>query len=203
LDYYYNQLKFKNENELYKFTNHIKFKLTNNSNKKYLFYLNSLKLNDIYNIEVIIKDKKKNLIIKREPIIDGIYNCKKGSLLEHHFYNINASEKLLTKMGYNPIRNSIFLYFNQGVVINPDESYVFDTTISLPFVIENNDENLGNPVYFRLNPSEKYTFKLKYKLKENIDSILPKEMLKNLEDNNIEIFKEKIETQEIPIIFKK
>jgi hypothetical protein len=201
LEFSYHNKKFNNEKELYEFTNQVEFKVTNNSENKYLFYLNSLKLNEIYNLDIIIEDENKKVINKSTPLIDGSYNCKIGSLLELDFYNKNEKEKLLQKIGCN-IKSNILEYYDEKIIISPNETHVFQTTISLPFVIEDNEENLRRPIYFKLDPSKKYTFKLKYKLKENLEKILSKEILKNLKDNNIEIFKGEIETQKIPIKFK-
>lgn len=200
LEFSYHVKKFNNENELYKFTNQVKFRVTNNSENKYLFYLNSLKLNEIYNIDIIIEDENNKVIGKSMPLITGSYNCKIGSLLEQDFYSKNEKEKLLKKTGFN-IRCNIKEYYDEKIIISPNETHVFQTTLPLPFVIEDNEENLRSPICFELDPSKKYTFRLKYKLKENLEKILSKEMLKNLKDNNIEIFKGEIETQRIPIKF--
>ena len=67
-------------------------------------------------------------------------------------------------------------------------------------MVEDNILNSRNPSFFNFKKDKNYEFSLKYKLKEDIENILPKEILDNLKENNIEIFKGEIETQRIPII---
>lgn len=202
LNFYYNNFKFNNSNELYKFTNNINLKLSNLTEKNYLFYLNDIRLNDIYNLEIIIEDDNNNKLIKFEPILDNEYDCKIGSLLEFDDYNNETTKNLLKKEGYNIKENSIFKYYNQSVIINSNNSYLFNSTLSLPFVRENIKENLERPVFYRLDPKLKYTFRIRYKTKDNLDKILPKNILNYMRENNIEIYKESLESNRIPIILK-
>lgn len=201
LDYYHINRKFKNDKELYKFTNQVVFKVLNNTDNKYLFYTKSLKLHDIYNIDIIIEDESNNLLEKRVPLIDGSFNCKIQALNDNNENNLSVTKKLLEKNGYNIKLSDFGSYSYQDVIIYPKNEYIFSSTISLPFVVEDTDLNLRRPIYFKFDTSKKYTFRLKYKLKENIEKILSNEMLKNLKNNDVEIFKDIIETQKIPIKF--
>ncbi|MFD2940058.1 hypothetical protein [Flavobacterium notoginsengisoli] len=198
---FYDHCKFNNENEKYLFTNVVKFQLSNNTDKKYLLYIKDLKLSDIYNFEILIEDEKGNLLQKNRPLIDPSYTCKLGSLIEQNFYEQHEKEFLLRKNGYN-IKNENLNFHNQEMIISPKESYIFHVSLPLPFMVEDKDENIRRPVYFKLNPKKKYTFRLKYKLKDDIEKIIPKDIMSNYKENNIEIFKGEIETQKIPIIFK-
>jgi hypothetical protein len=200
METFYNHPMF-SENEKYLFTNVVEFELSNNTDKKYLFLIKDLNLSDIYNLDIIIEDENGNLFEKNAPLIDPSYSCKLGSLIEQDFYVQNEKELLLKKMGYN-IKDEVLNFYNQEVVVSPKENYIFKTSLSLPFVVEDKDENLRRPIYFKLNPEKKYTFRLKYKLKDDIEKIIPKDILSNYKENNIEIFKGEIETQKIPIIFK-
>lgn len=201
MDTFYDHCKFNDENEKYLFTNVVKFQLSNNTDKKYLLYIKDLKLSDIYNFEILIEDEKGSLLQKNQPLIDPSYSCKLGSLLEQDFYKQREKESLLRKNGYN-LKNEELNFQNQEVVISPQESYIFHVTLSLPFVVEDSDENLRRPIYYKLNPKKKYTFQLRYRLKDDMAKIIPKEILANYEENNIEIFKGEIKTQKIPIVFK-
>lgn len=201
LNAFYDHCEFDNESEKYLFTNVVKFQLSNNTHKKYLLYIKDLKLSDIYNFEILIEDEKGNLLQKNQPLIDSSYSCKLGNLIEYDFYEQREREFLLRKSGYN-IKNEGLNFQNQEVVISPKESYIFHVALSLPFVVEDNDENFRRPIYFKLNPKKKYTFQLKYRLKDDMDKIIPKDILSNYEENNIEIFKGEIKTQKIPIVFK-
>lgn len=200
METFYNYRVFKNENEKYHFTNVIKFELSNFTNKKYLFYIKSLNLSDIYNLNIIIEDENGNLLDQNKPLIDGLYSCKLASLIEQDFYIQREKELFLKKMGYN-INSEILSFYNQEVIISPRENYIFQTSISLPFVIEDKDENFRKPIYYKLNPKKKYTFRLKYKLKDDIEKNIPNDILSNYKDNNIEIYKGEIESQRIPIVF--
>lgn len=198
---FYNHYLFNSENEKYLFTNAIKFELSNHTNKKYLLFIKDLNLSDIYNLDILIEDEKGNLVEKNTPLIDASYSCKLGSLIEQDFYIQHEKEFLLKKNGYN-VKNENLNFYNQGIIISPKENYIFHTSLSLPFVVEDKDENLRRPIYFKLNPEKKYTFRLKYKLKDDIEKIIPKDILSNYKENNIEIFKGEIETQKTPIVFK-
>ncbi len=201
IESFYNHSVFNSKNEKYLFTNVVKFELSNPTNKKYLLFVKNFNLSEIYNLDIIIEDEKGNSFMKNEPLIDPSYTCKFGSLIEQDFNIVNAKRILLKKMGYN-LRVENINFYDQATVISPEENYIFLTSLSLPFVVEDKEENLRRPVYFKLNPEKKYTFRLKYKLKDDIEKIIPKDILSNYKENNIEIFKGEIESQKIPIIFK-
>ncbi|MEO8238067.1 MAG: hypothetical protein ABI576_08150 [Flavobacterium sp.] len=201
MDAFYNHAMFNSENEKYLFTNIVKFKLSNHTDKKYVLFIKSLNLSDIYNLDIIIEDEKGNLFEKNAPLIDPSYSCKLGSLIEQDFYIQNEKEQSLKKIGYNT-KSEILNFYNQDIVLSPNENYIFQTSFALPFVTEDKDENLRRPIFFKLNPDKKYTFRLKYKLKDDIEKNIPKDILLNYKENNIEIFKGEVETQKIPIIFK-
>lgn len=201
IEAFYNHAMFNNENEKYFFTNVVKFELTNQTDKKYILFIKNLNLSDLYNLDIIIEDEQGNLCKKSAPLIDPSYSCKLGSLLEQHFNIEDEKEILLKKMGYN-LKSESMNFYNQEVVISPNENYIFQTSLSLPFVVEDKDENLRRPIYYKLNPEKKYTFRLKYKLKDDIEKNLPKDILSNYKENNVEIFKGEIESQKIPIVFK-
>jgi hypothetical protein len=201
IEAFYNHEMFNSEKEKYFFTNVVKFELSNPTDKKYLLFIKNLNLSDLYNLDIIIEDEQGNVLEKNAPLIDPSYNCKLGSLLEQHFNIEDEKEILLKKMGYN-LKSGSMNFYDQGVVISPKENYIFLASFPLPFVVEDTEENLRRPIYFKLNPENKYTFRLKYKLKDDIEKILPKDILSNYKENNVEIFKGEIESQKIPIIFK-
>ncbi|MEL1253242.1 hypothetical protein AAEO57_05625 [Flavobacterium sp. DGU38] len=201
IESFYNHSVFNSEKEKYAFTNVVKFELSNNTDKKYLFFIKNLNLSDIYNLDIIIEDEQSNVLGKSEPLIDPSYSCKLFSLLEQHFKIEDEKEVLFKKMGYN-LKSKNVNFYDQWVVIPAKEKYVFLTSLPLPFVVEDTEENLRRPIYFKLNPEKRYTFRLKYKLKDDIEKILPKDILSNFRENNVEIFKGEIATQKIPIIFK-
>lgn len=201
IESFYNHSVFNSENEKYLFTNVVKFEISNPTDKKYLLFIKNFNLSEIYNLDIVIEDEQGNVLEKKAPLIDPSFSCKLGSLLEQHFNNEDYKIILLKKMGYH-LRSGNVNFYDQGVVISPEENYVFLTSLSLPFVVEDKEENLRRPLYFKLNPEKKYTFRLKYKLKDDIEKTLPKDVLSNYKENNIEIFKGEIESQKILISFK-
>lgn len=201
MDIFYNYCKFNNENEKYLFTNVVKFELFNNTDKKYLFFIKDINLNDIYNIDMIIEDEKGNIEKIRSPLIDPFINNKMEDYWNYFESKRINKEMSLKKIGYNVKKNISNVH--QDIIIHQKEKLIFFTTLMMPFIVEDTELNLRSPIYFKLNPKKKYTFRLKYTLKTNVEEILSKEIIKNLKENNIEIFKGEIETQKIPIVFKK
>jgi hypothetical protein len=201
IESFYNHSVFNNENQIYNYTNIVKFELSNPTDKKYLFFIKNFSLSDIYNLDILIEDEKGNVSEKNAPLIDPSYSCKLVSLMEQDFDVKYEKKTILKKMGYN-IKSSNVNYYDQGVIISSGENYIFLSSLSLPFVVEDRVENLRRPIYFELNPEKKYTFRLKYKLKDDIEKIIPKDILCNYKENDIEIFKGEIISQKIPIVFK-
>lgn len=198
---FYNNLNYNNKSEKYLYTNVIKLKLSNNTDKKYLFFLKGDRLIDLYNIEMLIEDKDGNIIKQNAPLIDPTFSCNLASLISNESFKKDESNLILEKIGYK-IRSRVQSLHGQETIINPNETVIFYSSLSLPFVIEDNNQNLRRPVYYKLNPDKKYTFRLKYELKEDWAKIIPRDILENYRTNNVEIFTAKIETEKIPIIFK-
>lgn len=201
IESFYNHSVFSNGKEKYAFTNVVKFEISNNTDKKYLLFTENLNLSEIYNLDIIIEDEKGNVLDKSAPLIDPSYSCKLFSLIEKQFKIEDEKEILLKKMGYK-LQSKNVNFYDQGVVISPKENYIFLTSLPLPFIIEDTEDNLRRPIYFKLNPEKKYTFCLKYKLKDKIEKIIPKDILSNYRENNIEVFKGELKIQKIPIVFK-
>ncbi len=203
---YYKTYKFQNEKNRLKFTNNVKFRITNNTNKKLLFFVNDLKLNDLYTIDIEVFNSENKKIKVSKPILDpGFDNqedrMKAINFLEYSYFKRKENEQLLKKTGHQ-INNYFNDYNRQYVIINPNESFIFSSTLSLPFLVEDSVFNLNRPVFFKLDPSKKYKIAIKYELKENFKKIFSKEQLSNLKENNVEIFSSSIESQKIPIVFE-
>lgn|GEM_PF-5038238 len=201
IESFYNHSVFGNENQKFDYTNVVKFEVSNATDKKYLLFVKNFSLSDIYNVDILIEDEHGNVSKKNAPLIDPSYSCKLISVMEQDFDVKFEKKRILKKMGYN-INSGNVNYYDQGVVISSGENYIFQSSLSLPFVVEDKVKNLRSPVYFKLNPEKKYTFRLRYKLKDDIEKILPKDVLSNYKENNVEIFKGEIMSQKIPIVFK-
>ncbi|WP_395052172.1 hypothetical protein [Flavobacterium sp.] len=203
---YFNLGKYSSEENKLKFTNNLKFKITNTTNKKLLFFVKDLKIKDLYCIDIEIFDENNKIVNLSEPFTSPYFDTdekriKAFAYLEHNDYEKSENEKLLLKMGFK-IGNYSNQYYNQYVIISPKESFIFSSTLALPFVVEDSVLDLQNSLFYKLISSKKYTLNLNYNLKEDVKKLFSKEQLINLKENKIEIFDAKIKTQSIPIVFE-
>lgn len=186
-------------------SNIVKFKITNNTDKKYLFLVKDIFLKNLVNVEIRIYEDD-SLIYLENPLTTPYFKDDEESSFFFNYYEIennkrNKTKKVLKKMGFKPsIYENDKLFLDQSVTIGQSESIIFYSTIELPYVVEDDVINLKKPSYFNFKKEKKYEFSLKYNLRDDIEKLLPEEILNNLKDNNIEIFKGNIETQRIPII---
>jgi hypothetical protein len=186
-------------------SNIVKFKITNNTNKKYLFLVKDIFLKNLANIEIRIYEDD-SLIYLENPLTTPYFKNDEESTKFFNYYEfenekINNAKKVLKKMGFKTsIYENEMSFVDQSVIIGQSESIIFYSTIQFPYIVEDDIINLKKPSYFNFKKGKKYEFSLKYNLRDDIEKLLPQEILNNLKDNNIEIFKGNIETQRIPII---
>lgn len=203
---YYNTNKYISEESKLKYTNVLRFRLTNNTKKKLLFFVKDLKIIDLYCINVEIFDENNKIVNLSKPLTSPYYDNNENRIKaiaykEYNYYKKEENKKLLLKMGFK-ISKDFNQYYNQYVIINPNESFIFSSTLTLPFVVEDRELDLQSAIYFKLIPSKKYTLNLNYNLKEDLEKLFSKELIANLNENDIEIFNSTIKTQRIPILFK-
>ena len=200
----YFKSEFENQKDKDLSGNIIKFKIKNTTDKKYLFLVKDIFLKNLVNIHIQVFEND-SLIYLHNPLVNPYFTEEESS----KFFNYMEFSERKSKEKKNVVKNMGFKislyenhlnYFNQAVVINLNEELVFYSGVHLPYVVEDNILNSRNPSFFNFKKDKKHEFSLKYKLKEDIEEILPKEILDNLKENNIEIFKGEIETQRIPII---
>lgn len=196
--------KFENITDREFSNNIVKFKIGNTTEKKYLFLIKDVFLRNLVNIEIQIFEND-SLLYLHNPLINPFFteeeSLKFFNYMEFSEEKSKEIKREVKNMGFKiSLYENHLNYFNQAVVINPNEELIFYSSIHLPYVVEDDILNLKNPSYFSFKKGKSYEFSLKYKLKEDIEKILPREILDNLRENNIEIFKGEIETQRIPIL---
>lgn len=186
--------------------NIVKFNITNKSNKKYLFLTKDNFLNQLLSLQIqifendsLISTNVKSTVSKYTETDEELTKLINYGEYSDLVYLQNL--KVVNQMGFQSSEfESRMSFINQFVVISPNESIVFYSGVYLPYILENSLFNGTLSILVDFKKDKKYEFSLKYKLKEDIEEILPKEILDNLKENNIEIFKGEIETQRIPII---
>jgi hypothetical protein len=185
-------------------TNVVKFRLTNSTKKKYLFLIRDKRLNEIAGIKINIYDGD-TLLNANEPLItpateeserERIY-----AYVDYEFYlqdrEVQDREKLVGRRSNElPLK-----YMFQSVTVHPGETQTITTLLSLPFLKKNRLLNFIGPIYYSLKPDVKYTFSITYQIDaKTLKRELTTEQLKELEENEIEIFEGKLETEKIPIV---
>lgn len=138
--------------------NKIRYRLSNRTNKKYMFFIRDVELAKIYGLNLdILKDGKKirggSVLLTRSIPTDSCFVQKTEFLLE------NEMEKraLLQKLFNMGAKEYYLHYLTQTVVIGPGESREFSAMLSLPFVFEDDIYKLyNNPYYFSLDPKLNY-----------------------------------------------
>ena len=186
--------------------NIVKFNITNKSTKKYLFLTKDNFLGQLLSLQIqifendsLIRTHAKSTVSKYTETEEELTKLINYGEYSDLVYLQNL--KVVNQMGFKSSEFETRMSFiNQFVVIFPNESIVFYSGLNLPYILENSLFNGTSSILVDFKKDKNYEFSLKYKLKEDIEKILPKEILDNLKDNNIEIFKGEIETQRIPII---
>jgi hypothetical protein len=198
--------EYDNDNDRDLSINIVKFNITNKSNKKYLFLTKDNFLNQLLSLQIqifendsLISTNVKSTVSKYTETDEELTKLINYGEYSDLVYLQNL--KVVNQMGFKSSEFETRMSFiNQFVVISPNESIVFYSGLNLPYILENSLFNGTSSILVDFKKDKNYEFSLKYKLKEDIEKILPKEILDNLKDNNIEIFKGEIETQRIPII---
>lgn len=211
IDYLFNGRKiFKTELSRAASTNFIKINIENSTNTKYLFLLKDFNIVDNQNIMLNLYEDGKKVNIAKSYIQRADLGCEYNTqILTCMDYKINKFKSkafLLKREGADNIQQEQILnYFNQSYVLHPDENILFYFSLKFPFVVEDNIEGLFDPKYFYIKKGKSYEFSISYKMQKGIEESLPKEVINNLKENNIEIFYGEIESNRIPVenIFNK
>lgn len=195
---------YDNDQQREESTNVVKFRLANNTEKKYLFLIRDKRLNEIAGIKINIYDGD-TLLNANEPLItpatDESERERIYAYVDYEFYlqdrEVQDREKLVGRRS-----NELSLkYMFQSVTLHPGETQTITTLLSLPFLKENKLLSFIDPLYYELKSGKKYTFSITYQIDAKaLKKELSPEQLKELEENEVEIFEGKLETERIPII---
>ncbi len=201
-------------NYLEKSSNIIRYKIKNNSKKKYLLKVN---YRDIASEELInsYPDEKNHLyrnyelffnLLNNNLIVDSDFNY-----INHKFYNENPYSKVF-KSQYvidsinlkylNEVhsykKNLIFDIFRESIVIYPNETKYFSSLINLP--IRNPYDRYNAYSLIKENDDVKYECELKLvHFLHDANKNLTKEDKKEIEENGYTIFDGVLESNKVPV----
>jgi hypothetical protein len=206
LDYYNAKKYFPNKKEKEKSTNLVKLSIKNATSKNYLFLVGDFELVDNTCLEMnVYEDGKKTGVVRSYPQYefetrDEVIAWE--TCLKYESANRHAKDNLLSREGFNTkgYKYAVFDFPNQNIVIHANESRLLYYSLKLPYVTEKNIYGLFSPKSFFFKKGSKYEFSITYKMEKGLEENLPKEVIDNLKENNIEIFHGKIESNKIPII---
>ncbi|MDP2159403.1 MAG: hypothetical protein Q8K02_02895 [Flavobacterium sp.] len=178
--------------------NILKYKLTNKSNKRLLFIIDSenLLINESFNFEIM--DSLKTLKIRSDPFINFTdesvsylsFKMYQDSLRKANYINLGVKERDLEKY---------LNYVNHSFVLNPNESKTLQSFITLPIVRELNLMTFTYPLYFR-NINEGDRFFLTYKMNfSDYKDALQDWQIEELRNNKIEFFEGTLTSNSVPI----
>jgi len=190
---------YKDSMERSKSYNVLKYRLTNNSKKKYLFYLRSIDFSEIAGLQLTIKDG--NRVLNGSGILPmyALDGCKLETMTAF-FKNESQDRSKLKELGFGMSSEYAMNYLTQTVIIQPGESFEFSTILSLPIVVEANYLKNTSPKFFTLE-NKRYSVSIRYQI--NNDSLiigLPEKELRQLNNNGVEIFTGILDSNEVDLV---
>jgi hypothetical protein len=194
----------------------IKFKISNPTKSPIVFFpiciekeemgcspifSNLDKFNNIGLFNLIITDNQNNFIEPYFKLVNRIATNEIDYIIIRDSLNI----EYYNKIGYKKkteiwkLINSAFT--NKAIVIHPNETIFFESYLK----IATNLDGCVHDEYYNLNKSKSYKIKLKFKSDiDNLNNWLTEYQIKNVEQNNYDIFQGELYSEnEIPIVFKK
>lgn len=203
----YSVLKYKSKKESDNSFNVIKFKITNNTDRKLLFFVNDYDFSNFINLRCDISSN--NISVKPSSTFSD-YLPKDANEAKEFFkiqeFNNSINDYEQTRVNKIYASKMPFKYLNylkQRVVLNPGESRIFKTVISLPLIKEKNLLNSYHETFYKLEENE-YKFKLIYEVdKGEVSEYISAEDLEDLKNDKIHVFEGKIESNDIKLIQKK
>lgn len=182
--------------------NVVKYKLKNTSDKRMLFLIRDTELVKVYGLQIQIKENEKlvrsghTMVTFDNNAIDSCSFCK-GHLI---FEQEQETDRRLKKLGAKKNVRLFSSYLTQSVILEPNETREFSALISLPLFVELDPKTIQTPSGFDLKSDGIYTFALVYELdKKELFDELSQEQIKELDDNNIEVFDGKIISNEVKL----
>lgn len=206
---------YKTTEQRIKSTNLITYKLLNPTNNKVAFVINDLLWYPMYGEIEESKYGEMFFVIKDSISIAGI-EIPMINFLEDSFnqtaFDIFLHNDSIKKMKYelmNIYHNDFSLgdieiidnFINNVIVLHPNESVTFNTILKLPIVKEV-DVRVGEYDFMCVHNIENFNkFQLYYSADaEYLKSVLPEYLLKELEENQIEIFDGVLMSNEVPLV---
>lgn len=190
--------KYSNNEERILALNILKYRLTNNSNKKLLFIIDFEYLNvdnSFYFNVVDSVNLKKSLVM---PLVNFTDEAVPYLNLLNYQDSIKTSNYL--KLGIKKGNLEKYLkYINYSFVLNPKESKTFQSFISLPIIDELNLTTASYPVYYK-NLVDGDRLFLTYNMNfSDYKNILQEWQIEELQKNNIEFFEGTIISNSVSI----
>lgn len=189
---------YKTKEEEDKSYNVVRYKLTNNSNKNYLFFIKDLELVKISGIRLFFKDDNgkrmhgSNILFSLGVVNDSCSSCK----LDYELEELKSYNSKVRRIHDSMIDEYYQKYMSQTQIVYPGESWEFTALLSLPTAILEDDFCY----FYHLKEDVNYKFYIEYDLNEEmLQHLLPKAYLKQLENNNVEIFKGKLISNEVEV----
>lgn len=179
--------KYSNNEERILALNILKYRLTNNSNKKLLFIIDFEYLNVDNSFYFNVVDSfnlKKSLVM---PLVNFTDEAVPYLNLLNYQDSIKTSNYL--KLGIKKGNLEKYLkYINYSFVLNPKESKTFQSFTSLPIIDELNLTTASYPVYYK-NLVDGDRLFLTYNMNfSDYKNILQEWQIEELKKNNIEFF---------------
>lgn len=193
---------YKNKEQRENALNVVKYKLKNTSDKRMLFLIRDTELVKVYGLQIQIKENEKlvrsghTMVTFDNNAIDSCSFCK-GHLI---FEQEQEADRRFKKLGAKKNVRLFSSYLTQSVILEPNETREFSALISLPLFVELDPKTIQTPSGFDLKSDGIYTFSLIYELnKKELFDELSQEQIKELQDNNIEVFDGKIISNEVKL----
>lgn len=178
--------------------NVVRYRLTNNSDKKYLFFIKDLELVKISGMVLFFKDDSgkrmhgSNILFSPGFVNDSCH----FSILDYKLEALKSYNNKVRKIQDNMIGESYQKYISQTQVIYPGESWEFSAVLSLPTAVIEYDFCY----FYHFEEGVNYKFYIEYDLNAGfLEHMLPVAYLKQLKDNNVEIFEGKLISNEVAV----
>lgn len=191
------QHAYKNEAERKKAANVVTYVLTNPSNKKVLFFFDKVHLEPGYK-PVSSKNlysgymgfyiwNKENTVKKFS--LSAPFWAERGELSGCDLYNIVSKRNTYNALGIEDRNIDIVDNFiRNSIILNPGETRTFKVLIHLPIIQERDPRTETPPMYYQ-SLEDTDTFQLFYYcMGSKIKKALPKYLLEELKNNEVEIF---------------
>ncbi len=190
--------KYADEKERLMALNILKYRITNNSDKKLLFIIDSEKINEDADFCFKITDSIHLTKIPSNPLV----NFTDDAVPYLNFMNYQDSVKKADYLKLGIKEKYIEKYrkfMNHSFVLNPKESKTLQSFVKLPIIEELNISTASAPVYFK-NICEGDRLFLTYHLRfSDYKDVLKRWQIEELEKNGIIFFEGTIISNSVPI----